>query len=419
MIAAASCGVDGQTGASDTAPVVSRGSGAVNGKDGGYNGQMRGLMLLVAAIVLVDTVFFAVLSPLLPSYAASLGLSKSAVGILAGAFAAGVLVAALPSGLLASRFGLRPTLLLGLGLTGITCVIFGLSTTWSFLVLTRFAAGLGSACSWTAAVGWLARTAPPERRGELIGFAISAAVAGAFLGPALGAVAAWIGTGPAFGLIAVACTVLALRVMTLPEPDAESRSVTMVTALGMPSLWAPLGLIWLAPLLFAVLGVLVPLSLAARGWTAGQLGALYAGSAALEALVHPVLGRWADRQGALAPISTGLVAATAVLVGLAAAGSAWLVAGLVVAAAITFGATLVPGMALLTRTAEAAGLDAVLAMALANLAWALGHAVGSPVCGWLADRVGDTLTYMMFAGLCLAVLVVLRRRRGMLIPSSP
>jgi predicted MFS family arabinose efflux permease len=419
MIAAASCGVDGQTGASDTAPVVSRGSGAVNGKDGGYNGQMRGLMLLVAAIVLVDTVFFAVLSPLLPSYAASLGLSKSAVGILAGAFAAGVLVAALPSGLLASRFGLRPTLLLGLGLTGITCVIFGLSTTWSLLVLTRFAAGLGSACSWTAAVGWLARTAPPERRGELIGFAISAAVAGAFLGPALGAVAAWIGTGPAFGLIAVACTVLALRVMTLPEPDAESRSVTMVTALGMPSLWAPLGLIWLAPLLFAVLGVLVPLSLAARGWTAGQLGALYAGSAALEALVHPVLGRWADRQGALAPISTGLVAATAVLVGLAAAGSAWLVAGLVVAAAITFGATLVPGMALLTRTAEAAGLDAVLAMALANLAWALGHAVGSPVCGWLADRVGDTLTYMMFAGLCLAVLVVLRRRRGMLIPSSP
>ena len=40
--------------------------------------------------------------------------------------------------------------------------------------------------------------------GELIGFAISAAVAGAFLGPALGAAAAWIGTGPAFGIIAAA-----------------------------------------------------------------------------------------------------------------------------------------------------------------------------------------------------------------------
>jgi MFS family permease len=375
-------------------------------------------MLLVAAIVLVDTVFFAVLSPLLPSYAALLGLSKAGVGVLAGAFATGVLVAALPSGLLASRVGLKPTLLLGLGLTGVTSVVFGLSATWGLLVLTRFAAGLGSACSWTAAVGWLARTAPPERRGELIGFAISAAVAGAFLGPALGATATWTGTGPAFGAIAVACGVLALLVMTLPVPGAESRSITMIMALRMPSLWAPLGLIWLAPLLFAVLGVLVPLSLGARGWDAAQLGALYAGAAALEALVHPLLGRWADRQGALAPISTGLVGSIIVLVALAAAGPPWLVAGLAVAAAITFGATLVPGMALLTRAAEATGLDAVLAMALANLAWALGHAVGAPVCGWMADRMGDTVTYAAFAILCLGVLGALRRRRSVLAPTS-
>src|SRR5262245_31698892 len=201
---------------------------------------MRGLMFLVAAVVLVDTMFFAVLSPLLPAYAAALGLSKSAVGVLAGAFAGGVLVTALPSGLLASRLGLRRTLLLGLGLTGATSVLFGLASSWSFLVTTRFSAGIGSACSWTAAVGWLARAAPRERRGELIGFAISAAVAGAFLGPALGATAAWVGTGLAFGMVALACAALGLRVMVLPDPPAESRSITMTTALGIRSLWAPL-----------------------------------------------------------------------------------------------------------------------------------------------------------------------------------
>ena len=80
-------------------------------------------------------------------------------------------------------------------------------------------------------------------------------------------------------------------------------------------------------------------------------------------------------------------------------------AGLVVAAAITFGATLVPGMALLTRAADAAGLDGVLAIALANLAWALGHAIGAPLCGWLADRAGDTVTYLAFA-------VTVRRSAG-------
>ena len=372
---------------------------------------MRGLLVLVAAVVLVDTVFFAVLSPLLPAYAAALGLSKSAAGVLAGAFAAGVLVTALPSGLLAARLGLRPTLVLGLGLTSVTSVLFGLSGEWSLLVLTRFAAGIGSACSWTSAVGWLARAAPPERRGELIGFAISAAVAGAFLGPLVGAAAAWVGTGPAFGSIAAACAVLAVRVATLPEPYAEPRNVTMIAALGIRSLWVPLGLILLAPLLFAVLGVLVPLSLGARGWDAGRLGALYAASAALEAGVHPLLGRWADRQGALAPISAGLLGAITVLSALAVTEAPWLVAALVVAAALTFGATLVPGMALLTRAADVAGLDGVLAIALANLAWALGHAIGSPLCGWLADRAGDVVTYLAFAALCLGILGALRTRR--------
>jgi predicted MFS family arabinose efflux permease len=372
---------------------------------------VSGLLVLVAGVVLVDTVFFAVLSPLLPAYAETLGLSKGAVGVLAGAFAAGVLIAALPSGLLASRLGLRPTLLLGLGLTAVTSVLFGLADDWGLLVLTRFAGGLGSACSWTAAIGWLARAAPSERRGELIGFAVSAAVVGAVLGPALGAAAAWLGTGPAFGTVAAACVVLAVRVVWLPEPSAEPSSVTMIAALGVRTLWVPLGLILLAPLLFAVLGVLVPLSLGARGWDARGLGALYAGSAALEAVVHPLLGRWADRQGALAPISVGLVGSIAVLTGLAWAGSAWLVAALVVAAAITFGVTLVPGMAVLTRAAEAAGLGNILAIAIANFAWALGHAVGSPLCGWLADRVGDTVTYLAFTLLCVAVLATLRGRR--------
>ena len=103
---------------------------------------MRRFQLLVAAIVLVDSVFFAVLSPLLPDYAARLDLSKTATGLLAGAFAAGVLVAALPSGLLASRVGLRTSLLLGLGLTAATSILFGLADRWSLLVATRFAAGV-------------------------------------------------------------------------------------------------------------------------------------------------------------------------------------------------------------------------------------------------------------------------------------
>jgi predicted MFS family arabinose efflux permease len=365
-------------------------------------------MPLVAAVVLVDTTFFAVLAPLLPAYAAALGLSKTTAGILAGAFAAGVLIAALPSGLLAARIGVRTTLLLGLALTASSSVAFGLGERFAVLLVARLAAGVGSACSWTAAVGWLARVAPANRRGELIGFTVSAAVAGALLGPAVGAAAGRIGTGTAFALVAVACAALAIWVGCLARPGPEPAGTTLGNALRDPRVRPPLALILLAPLLFGVLGVLVPLTLGQAGWSSERLGGLYVAAAATEALVQPLLGRWADRHGAMAPVSAGLAVSVGVLLGLAYADRPVAIATLVVLAAISFGATLVPGMALLAQAADSSGLGSVLAMALANLAWALGHSVGGPAGGWLGDRFGDGRTYLVLALLCLAAFVAVR-----------
>ena len=44
---------------------------------------MRRLLILVGAIVFVDTLFFAALTPLLPHYVDELGLSKAHAGLLA------------------------------------------------------------------------------------------------------------------------------------------------------------------------------------------------------------------------------------------------------------------------------------------------------------------------------------------------
>ena len=68
---------------------------------------MRRLVLLVSAIVLVDTIFFAALAPLLPTYEEEFGLSKQAAGLLTAIYAAGGLAGAIPGGLLASRLGVN------------------------------------------------------------------------------------------------------------------------------------------------------------------------------------------------------------------------------------------------------------------------------------------------------------------------
>src|SRR5437762_2992840 len=74
----------------------------------------RRLFAVVAAVVLVDTMFFAAITPLLPQYADDLGLSKGEAGILSASYAFGTLTMALPAGFFAARVGPRTSMLTGL-----------------------------------------------------------------------------------------------------------------------------------------------------------------------------------------------------------------------------------------------------------------------------------------------------------------
>ena len=122
---------------------------------------MRRLFPLVAAVVLVDTMFFAAVAPLLPHYSDELDLSKSAAGVLAAAYPAGTLVGALPSGWLAARVGVKPTVLLGLTLLAVTSLVFGFAKNVVMLDAARFAQGLGGACSWAGGLAWLVSARRP------------------------------------------------------------------------------------------------------------------------------------------------------------------------------------------------------------------------------------------------------------------
>src|SRR3954454_6248626 len=128
---------------------------------------MRRLFWLVAAVVLVDTMFFAAVAPLLPHYSDELDLSKTGAGILTAAYPAGTFVGALPSGWLAARWGVRPTVLLGLTLLVASSIAFAFGDSIVVLDIARFAQGLGGAATWAGALAWLIGAAPRERRGEL------------------------------------------------------------------------------------------------------------------------------------------------------------------------------------------------------------------------------------------------------------
>ena len=127
---------------------------------------MRRLLLLVGAIVFVDTMFFAALTPLLPHYADELGLSKAHAGLLAGAYPAGCFVGAIPGGLAAARLGVKPAALIGLSVLIATTIVFGLAHSEWLLDAARFAQGVSSSFTWTAGLSWLVRAAPASAAGS-------------------------------------------------------------------------------------------------------------------------------------------------------------------------------------------------------------------------------------------------------------
>jgi MFS family permease len=387
---------------------------------------MRKLLLLVGAIVFVDTMFFAALTPLLPEYAEQLELSKTGAGVLSAAYAAGALLGAIPGGMAAARWGVRPTVLLGLAGMSATTLTFGVADHIVLLDAARFLQGLASAFSWTGGLAWLVAASRPERRGELIGAAMGTAIAGALFGPVLGGAASVVGTGWAFGAVAIGSTGLAVWAATTPayRPPEPQPLSALFAALRDGGVAAGAWLVLLPALLFAVLSVLVPLRLDQLGWGAIAIGAVYLTASGLEALVAPLVGRVSDRVGRLGPVRAALVAAALVTATLPWLDQAWPVALFAVLGAMAFGSFWAPGMALLSDSAEARGLDHGWTFALVSLAWAPGAAGGAAAGGAIANATSDAVPFVALAVLCLATLAVLGRlqptamRNGALAPAA-
>ena len=373
---------------------------------------MRRLLAMVAAIVLVDTMFYAAISPLLPYYAHHFHLAKAQAGLLSGAYAAGTLLGSIPAGWMAARVGVRATILSGLGLMIGASVAFAFAHTVALLDVARFVQGVGGAASWAAGMAWLVRRAPANRRGELIGSALAAAIAGALLGPVLGTAAAQ--TSPKLIFLLVAGLGMALLLWTLseraPAPAGEASLWAFGTAVRDRSVVTGMWLTTLGALLYGTLAVLAPLRLSHLGASNVTVGAAFLAGAAIAALASPLVGRISDRRGWRVPVLTALGASTIWVVLLALPQAVALLFALIVVADGLFGASYPPAGALISAGAEAKGVEQAYGFGLFNLAWAGGQVVGGAGSAGLAQATSDLVAYSLLAALCLVTVVALGRR---------
>jgi MFS family permease len=380
--------------------------------DGGAP-QLRRLVLLVGAIILVDTMFFAAIGPLLPEYSDRLDLSKASAGVLSASYAIGALVGSLPAGWLAARWGVRPTVLTGLAVLAASSAIFGFVDSVWLLDAARFAQGAGGGALWAGGLAWLMAAAPRDRRAELMGSALGAAIGGALLGPALGSLASVAGTEATFLGVAAIAALLAVFVVGTPAPRAGDQHDPrgLARAAGNRLVRGGVWLIVVPSLGFGVIGVLGPLRLDDLGASAVGIGAVFLVAAAFGTVASPMAGRMADRRGTLWVARLGLTAATGLTILIPIAGAAWVLAVLIVATSPFYDTLWVPGMALISDGAEAVGLDQGFAFAIFNMAWAGAQITGSAGGATLAQATTDGVVYGIIAALCFGTLVAVSRRR--------
>ncbi len=372
---------------------------------------MRRLVGLVSALVFVDTMLFAALTPLLGHFEHELHLSSATAGVLVAAYAAGALIGGLPGGVAAARMGPRRAVLTGLALMAAASLGFAFSNDLGQLIATRLLQGIGSAFTWAGAFSWLIAATPRERRGTVIGTAMGAAVFGALFGPVIGALAAELGRATVFSGVSALAGVLAAMTLTIPSGAPERPSLRALRRAGRETHFrAGLGLLALGSLLAGILSVLAPLHLSHAGWGPTAIGAVWLIAAAIEAVQSPLIGRLSDRRGIRTPVVWGLAAGASLSLVLTLELAPLPYALAIVAASAAYGTLFTPSFALIAEGADRSGLAQGLAFGMMNAAWALGAMAGPAGAGALAGATGEAFPFLLAALACLATVTMLLRR---------
>lgn len=182
----------------------------------------RKAIAFIAVTLLLDTIGFGLIIPVLPRLLVSItgsSVSRAAIygGWLAFLYAAMQFLCSPILGGLSDRFGRRPVLLYSIGSLGIDYIIMGLAPTLGWLLVGRSISGMAGA-SFTPAYAYVADISPPERRAQNFGVISAMFGLGFIIGPAIGGLLGHFGPrAPFFAAATLSLLNFGYGIFVLPE----------------------------------------------------------------------------------------------------------------------------------------------------------------------------------------------------------
>lgn len=162
-----------------------------------------------------------IVSPILPLYAESFGVSYTLVSFVVAIYAVGRLIADLPVGMLGDKIGRKPVLLVGVLTITATAFLCAFASSFWELLLYRLLQGVGSAMWQTMRTTMLQDLLKPEERGRILGYFQAFTLIGSSAGPSVGGIVAeyWGITAPfyAYGLGSLVCLILSYFLIAEPK----------------------------------------------------------------------------------------------------------------------------------------------------------------------------------------------------------
>ena len=372
--------------------------------------------MVVGALVFFDLVLWFAVAPLLPGWEHSLHLSKAESGIVVGAYSAAVLLASVPAGNLADRFGPRRVTIAATLLFAIAAPLHAFVGSFAELVSLRFAAGVFSAVSWSAALAWAIGSAPPERRGRTAAMINSGLPLSAIAGPLFGGpVVHLVGQKAAMGGLGAVVLLLGAVASREPEVGAPAhehvplRDSLRTVARDSWLLSANVALVVLA-IAGTTMQTLGSLHLASEGVSQSGIGAAFTVVAIAGAATTLTIARISYRLDRLKTVGLGTLMLAPALGAMALPlGTFAFVAAMVwcgIAQSIGF-ASAYP---LAADGAERAGVGQGVAMGLLSVSWGIGALVGPVPTGTVAQLANDATAFMLAGTLALAAALGVRWR---------
>ena len=144
------------------------------------------MQAVVFALVATTFLTIYVTQPVLPVLKEEFGVTPGIASLTVSAVVLGIALANLPFGVLADRFPIRPIVLGGGAVVALTSLACALTENIGLLVAARFVQGLFIPSMSTCLAAYLSRALPPDRLAVVMGWYVSATVAGGLGGRLLG-----------------------------------------------------------------------------------------------------------------------------------------------------------------------------------------------------------------------------------------